>query len=91
MPDYTKVCLSSQFTFLISEDKHSMRIHSAIVVETSKPLNANGIMKESTSKVAVLADVDPETFAASCEYAYTGTYTSPFVPPGEDDKKPTLS
>lgn len=37
----------------------------------------NGQMKESGSRLAVLEDVEVDTFIAFCEYAYTGRYTVP--------------
>lgn len=54
-----------------------MTIHVNVVTNLSAPLAAlisNGVMKESTSKVAVLDDVEAETFKKFCSFAYTGGY-----------------
>lgn len=57
-----------------------MKIHAGLLKGLSGPLHAminNGHMTESVAGVAVLEDVEPATFAAFCEFAYTGTYTTP--------------
>lgn len=57
-----------------------MKIHAAVVEGLSDPMYAminNGQMMESVDQVAELDDVSPEIFAAFCEHAYTGKYTTP--------------
>ncbi|PLB48639.1 hypothetical protein P170DRAFT_425677 [Aspergillus steynii IBT 23096] len=94
MPDYSEICRSSQFTFLVGKQRTPIKVHSAVFKECSRPLAAlinNGIMKESTDRVAVLADVDPEVFTAVCEYAYTGSYKSPSLDPADNQVMRLLS
>lgn len=48
--------------------------------DISDPLYAlinNGHMKESQTGIAVLDDIEVETFVGFCEYAYTGAYETP--------------
>lgn len=75
-----RIIRSSHFTFLVGQEQTPLTIHSAIVQNISEPLYAlinNGFMKESTNGVAILDDVETETFIAFCEYAYTGAYVTP--------------
>lgn len=58
----------------------NLTIHAGLVENLSLPLYAlinNGKMKESNSKIAVLDDVEEDTFIGFSEYAYRGTYTTP--------------
>jgi hypothetical protein len=71
---------SSQFTFLVGEEKIPHMIHTAVLEKLSAPLHAlvsNGSMKESQTGIATLDDVDLETFIGFCEFAYTDTYQTP--------------
>ncbi|OJJ82514.1 uncharacterized protein ASPGLDRAFT_27348 [Aspergillus glaucus CBS 516.65] len=77
---YTSIIQSPQFTFLVGKDQTPMTIHASIVQEKSDPLSAmigNGLMKESTTGLAILDDVDVDVFGGLCEHLYTGRYTTP--------------
>lgn len=83
---------SSHFTFLVGEDKTPLSIHAAVLDKLSAPLLAlvsNGYMKESKAGVAILGDVDVETFAAFSEFAYTNDYKTPARK--YDEEKPPRS
>ena len=61
----------------MGEEKTPLTIHTAVLKGLSDPLNAmihNGTMRESTSRVAVLEDVEVEIFTAFCEYAYRSNF-----------------
>jgi hypothetical protein len=47
------------------------------VEDHSAPLAAlmNGLMREATDGIAILEDIDEQTFVRFCEYAYMGDYT----------------
>ncbi|KAE8150533.1 hypothetical protein BDV25DRAFT_110508 [Aspergillus avenaceus] len=74
-----RVVRSDSFTFLIGPDHVPFIVHAGVVKELSAPLTAmieNGSMKESVERVAVLEDIEIETFGQFCEYAYKGSYTT---------------
>ncbi|PGH04574.1 hypothetical protein GX51_03407 [Blastomyces parvus] len=80
MADLKSIFSTPTFTFLIGKDRSRLTIHAGAVRNLSKPLYAlinNGQMQESTSRLAVLEDVEKDTFLAFCEFLYTGTYTTP--------------
>lgn len=61
----------------MGEEEIPLTIHTAVLKGLSDPFDAminNGIMKESTSGVAVLKDIDVEIFPAFCEYAYSSDF-----------------
>lgn len=63
----------------MGEEEAPLTIHAAVLKGLSDPLSAminNGTMKESTSGVAVLKDVEVEIFTAFCEYAYSANFSS---------------
>lgn len=55
-----------------------MFIHRAVAAGVSKPLERlmNGGMCEAQNGEAVLKDVDEQTFARFCQWAYVGYYTA---------------
>ena len=58
-------------------DRKRLYIHPGALEHHSEPLHAlinNGQMRESNEKVAVLEDIDVETFSLFAEYCYTGNY-----------------
>ncbi|KLJ11579.1 hypothetical protein EMPG_13248 [Blastomyces silverae] len=78
------------FTFLIGKDRSRLTIHAGTVRKISEPLYAlinNGQFQESNSRLAVLEDVEEDTFLAFCEFLYTGTYTTPNLMASEDNSK----
>ncbi|OJD12015.1 hypothetical protein AJ78_07332 [Emergomyces pasteurianus Ep9510] len=82
MADYKShsIIRSPHFKFLVGKDRSCLTIHAGVVENISEPLNAlinNGRMVESNSGVAVLENVDENTFIGFCEYVYTGTYITP--------------
>jgi hypothetical protein len=75
-----RILQSSHFTCLVGSNNTPLTIHAAIVEDISDPLYAlinNGCMKESNARVAILEDIEVETFVGFCEYAYTGAYKTP--------------
>ncbi|KAL1855086.1 hypothetical protein Plec18167_002070 [Paecilomyces lecythidis] len=83
MADYKRIIRSSHFIFVVGQERTPLTIHSAILQNLSEPLYAlinNGVMKESTARLATLNDVETDTFIAFCEYAYTGAYATPDRP-----------
>lgn len=88
---HTRIVRSSLFTFLIGKEKEPVTIHTALVEAQSKPLYAmmtNGCMKESTTGVAALEDVDMKIFIAFCEFLYADRYSTPTREEFGEDKKP---
>ncbi|ODM16440.1 hypothetical protein SI65_07947 [Aspergillus cristatus] len=86
---YTSIIKSPQFTFLVGKDRTPMTIHASIVQGKSDPLTAminNGLMKESTTGVAILDDVDVDVFGGLCEHLYTGRYTTPICTANDSEK-----
>ncbi|EER36362.1 conserved hypothetical protein [Histoplasma capsulatum H143] len=80
MADYKSIIRSPHFNFLVGKDRSCLTIHAGVVQNISEPISAlinNGRMVESNSRVAVLEDVDENTFIGFCEYVYTGTYVTP--------------
>ena len=55
-----------------------MTVQCKLFKDKSEPLHSlmNGQMSEAQSKEAVLEDVAPTSFAALCEYPYTGNYSN---------------
>ncbi|KAJ5674829.1 uncharacterized protein N7477_004763 [Penicillium maclennaniae] len=96
LPDYTRLNVdelpnsiihSPSFTFLVGPKHTKLTIQSGLAQHVSKPLHNlmnNGHTRESKHRIAVLEDEDVETFVAFCEYAYTGDYKVPRLPPRED-------
>ncbi|EED13978.1 hypothetical protein TSTA_102080 [Talaromyces stipitatus ATCC 10500] len=89
MADYKKIIRSSQFIFLVGNERTRLSIHAGIVQAISNPLRAlidNGHMTESIAGFATLDDVEEETFIGFCEYAYTGAYLTPELSIGQDSE-----
>ncbi|KAJ6134267.1 hypothetical protein N7523_000589 [Penicillium sp. IBT 18751x] len=87
LPDYSSIIHSPSFTFLVGPKHTKLTIQSGLAQHVSKPLHNlmnNGHTRESKHRIAVLEDEDVETFVAFCEYAYTGDYKVPRLPPRED-------
>ena len=87
---------TEQFTFLVGPDHKRLNIHPGVLEHHSDPLHAlisNGQMRESKEKVAVLEDIDVETFSLLAEYCYTGNYHADPRPkvtsPGLQQRQPT--
>lgn len=71
---------SRPFTFLVGPGKEPIDVHIDLLRSLSKPLDKlmnNGQMKESTERVAVLEEVDVETFVLFAEFCYTRNYRAP--------------
>ncbi|KAI1269208.1 hypothetical protein F5Y18DRAFT_373921 [Xylariaceae sp. FL1019] len=77
---YKSIVSSKPFTILVGPEKKACTIHSALLAALSRPLDVlvNGGMKEATEATAEWPDVDEETFAQVCQFAYTGDYDSPY-------------
>ncbi|KAL2370290.1 hypothetical protein RJZ57_005272 [Blastomyces gilchristii] len=75
MADYKSHSIFSTpaFTFLIGKDRSSLTIHA-------------GAMQESNSRLAVLEDVEEDTFLTFCEFLYTSTYTTPNLTSSENSE-----
>lgn len=81
--------LSPHFTSLVGKDRTPITIHADVVKDISAPLHAminNGVMTESTTRVAVLEDVEVEVFQKFCQFAYTGNYTVDETEPKYEDE-----
>ncbi|KGO45827.1 hypothetical protein PEX1_003860 [Penicillium expansum] len=78
-PNFSSIILSPSFTFLVGPQHTKLTIQSGLAQHVSKPLHnlMNGPTRESKHRIAVLEEDDVETFAAFCEYAYTGDYSVP--------------
>ena len=65
---------SPSFKFVV--EGKSLYIHAGLIARHSKPLDRmiNGSMSEAQDGVAVLPDVDRDTFLRFIRWAYTGTY-----------------
>jgi hypothetical protein len=62
------------FVFLVGPEHVRFEIHSGILEELSQPLTRlmeNGSMKESNERLAVLEDIDVNTFAQFASYCYS--------------------
>jgi hypothetical protein len=73
-------CLSSPlFTFTVGDNKKEFTVHSFALAGLSQPLNAliNGHMIEAKTRHVDWPDVDEDTFARLCEFAYFRDYTPP--------------
>jgi hypothetical protein len=75
-----RLLASRTFTFLVGPKKEPIDVHIDLLRSLSEPLDKlmnNGRMKESTEKVAVLEEVDVETFVLFAEFCYTRNYRAP--------------
>jgi hypothetical protein len=75
-----RLLASRTFTFLVGPEKEPIDVHINLLRSLSEPLDKlmnNGSMRESTERVAVLEEVDVETFAQFAEFCYTGNYRAP--------------
>src|SRR5271170_3492324 len=75
-----RLLASRTFTFLVGPEKQPIDVHIDLIRSLSEPLDKlmnNGSMKESIEKVAVLEEVDVETFAQFAEFCYTHNYRAP--------------
>ena len=73
-------CLTSPlFTFIVGADKKEVTLHSSALAGLSQSLNAlmNGEMIEAKTRRVDWSDVDVDTFARLCEFAYLRDYTPP--------------
>ena len=73
-------CLSSPlFTFTVGTNKKELIVHSSALAGLSPTLNAlmNGEMVEAKTRHVIWPDVDEDTFARLCEFAYLRNYTPP--------------
>ncbi|KAL2698795.1 hypothetical protein AAEP93_010183 [Penicillium crustosum] len=70
---------SSLFTFVIGDEKKEMTVHSAAFAGLSQSLNVliNGDMAEAKTSRVDWPEVDVDTFARLCEFAYCRNYTPP--------------
>lgn len=62
----------------MGENRTPITTHADVVADLSAPLAAlinNGVMTESTTRVAVIDDVEAEVFRKLCQFAYTGSYS----------------
>ncbi|RFU81820.1 hypothetical protein TARUN_411 [Trichoderma arundinaceum] len=92
LPCPTKVSITTSppFTFVVGPDQKEYTIHSALVAQQSKVLNAlvNGQMKEAVERRVIWKDVDEETFVHFSQYVYTGDYGN--AEPKEAEVKPVV-
>jgi hypothetical protein len=67
------------FTFIVGADKKEVTLHSSALASLSQSLNAlmNGEMIEAKTRRVDWSDVDGDTFARLCEFAYLRDYTPP--------------
>jgi hypothetical protein len=75
---FSRAISSPQFTFLVGKNRVPITIHADIVTDLSAPLAAminNGVMTESTTRIAVLDDVEEWVFRKFCQFSYTGSYS----------------
>jgi hypothetical protein len=75
-----RLLASRTFTFLVGPEKEPIDVHISLLRSLSEPLDKlmnNGRMRESTERVAVLEEVDVETFALFAEFCYTRNYRAP--------------
>ncbi|KAJ5196671.1 hypothetical protein N7449_007150 [Penicillium cf. viridicatum] len=73
-------CLSSPlFTFTVGANKKEVTVHSSALAGLSPSLNAliNGEMIEAKTRHVDWSEVDVDTFARLCEFAYLRNYTPP--------------
>ncbi|KAJ6031978.1 hypothetical protein N7540_002710 [Penicillium herquei] len=82
---------SPLFTFVIGdgEDKREVTVHSSAIAGLSPVLNSliNGEMIEAKTRRVEWPDVDGDTFARLCEFAYLRNYSPPspsYMPPPEE-------
>ncbi|PGG99138.1 hypothetical protein AJ80_09402 [Polytolypa hystricis UAMH7299] len=90
MADFKSIFYTPAFSFLVGKDRSCVTIHAGVVQTVSEPINAlinNGQMEESNLRVAVLEDVEVDTFIGFCEFLYTGTYITPSLEPADDPKQ----
>ncbi|KAM3456415.1 hypothetical protein MY3296_001694 [Beauveria thailandica] len=74
---------SKEFKFIVGTDENEFMVHSALLIDQSKPLHAlvtNG-MKESLEATVKWPHVDVATFKKFSEYLYTGDFFSPGFKP----------
>ncbi|KAM3516090.1 hypothetical protein MY11210_000372 [Beauveria gryllotalpidicola] len=74
---------SKEFKFIVGPEGQEFMVHSALVAEQSKPLDAlvtNG-MKESLQGTVEWPHVDVATFEKFSKYLYTGDFLSPCFEP----------
>jgi len=75
-----RLLASRTFTFLVGPDREAIDVHANLLQSLSEPLDKlmnNGQMKESTESVAVLDEVDVDTFGLFVEFCYTRNYRLP--------------
>jgi hypothetical protein len=73
------VLRSPSFKVLVGKDRTCLTIPKSLAKDISQPLHAlmnNGRMVEAHDGLAVLEDVDADTFVGFCGLAYTGDYCS---------------
>ncbi|KAJ5412514.1 uncharacterized protein N7487_006873 [Penicillium crustosum] len=77
--DFGRYISSSLFTFVIGDEKKEMTVHSAAFAGLSQSLNVliNGDMAEAKTSRVDWPEVDVDTFARLCEFAYCRNYTPP--------------
>ncbi|RFU31927.1 hypothetical protein B7463_g4426, partial [Scytalidium lignicola] len=70
---------SKLFTFVVGEKEARITAHANAIANQSVTLDAliNGSMNEAQTGVAVLKDVQEDTFVRFCQYAYIGNYKAP--------------
>ncbi|KGO37452.1 hypothetical protein PEX1_012130 [Penicillium expansum] len=70
---------SPLFTFTVGADKKQITVHSSAFAGLSRSLNAlmNGEMMEAKTRHVDWSEVDVDTFARLCEFAYCRDYTPP--------------
>ncbi|PKS06814.1 hypothetical protein jhhlp_006889 [Lomentospora prolificans] len=81
---YQEIVSSDSFKFLVGSEKKPYFLHSALVADQSRALNAlvNSGMRESKERCAVWEHIDEQTFLRFSQFAYTGDYTG--AAPSED-------
>jgi len=66
------------FTFQVDHDKTEVTVHSLVLEKMSPGYTLmNGQMKGATARLVDWSDVDEDTFARFCEFAYLQDYTLP--------------
>lgn len=79
MLDFASVLRSPPFKVLLGPDRICLTVPQCLAKGLSDPLYVlmnNSTMKESQDGLAILDDVEPDTFVGFCEFAYTGDYPS---------------
>lgn len=84
-----EVLAGGTFVFKVGSAQKSFSLHSKLVTQCSRPLNARilGSIKEAKERSVRLVDVEEETFARFAEYIYGGGYNvpSPAILPDQAD------